>query len=242
MEPGAGGRRRASAIASSGSKAPVFTLPACAQTIVGPLADPERLLQPTGSQPALVVGRDRLELPRPRPSRRRAGRRDVRLGAVTTRIAARRTARRARRPSRRARARWWRAAASAVTLAIWQPVTKPEGDAVREAEQVVEPSPATSSPRRRRAGDDQARVLIPGRGQPVGGQRCRQRAADDEAEVAAARDAMRPGSAAASSGMTSSARTAHQGAARRGPRGARRATPMHEPAGSSSEVEELTNA
>ena len=93
---------------------------------------------------------------------------------------------------------WCRAAASAVTCAIWQPVTNPAGHAVGQAEQLAQPGERhLLHHRRARPGGDEARVLVPGRRQPVGRERRRQRAADHEAEVASARhrdDArLRPG-------------------------------------------------
>ena len=60
-------------------------------------------------------------------------------------------------------------------------------DAGRQAEQLREPGASDLlDDRRRRAGDVDAGVLVPGRRQPVGRQRGRNATADDEAEVAAA--------------------------------------------------------
>ena len=62
-------------------------------------------------------------------------------------------------------------------------------DAVRQAEQLREPGARDLLDHRcARAADVEAGVLVPRRGQPVRGDRGRQRAADDEAEVAAARN------------------------------------------------------
>jgi hypothetical protein len=69
------------------------------------------------------------------------------------------------------------------------------GGGVRgQAEQLAQPPGRNLlDDRGTRAGGDEARILVPGRGEPVGGERSRQRAADDEAEVAAGRDADDPG-------------------------------------------------
>ena len=81
----------------------------------------------------------------------------------------------------------WRAAASAVKLAIVAPVTNPTlVPAGRPSSSTSQP-PATSSATAA-AGeiDVQAGVLVPGAGQPVRRERRRQAAADDEPEVASA--------------------------------------------------------
>ena len=84
---------------------------------------------------------------------------------------------------------WWRAAASAVTCAIWQPVTNPAETSVGQPQQLTEPVDADLlDDRCRGAGDVQARVLVPRGREPVGGERCGDAAADHEAEVAPARD------------------------------------------------------
>ena len=76
----------------------------------------------------------------------------------------------------------------------------------RDPEQLLEPlARDLLDDRRRRAADDEARVLIPRRRQPVGREGGRERPADDEAEVAPARHADDAGlGCAASSSMTSS--------------------------------------
>ena len=64
-----------------------------------------------------------------------------------------------------------------------------ERRARRDAEEILEPLARNLlDDRGRRAAHDESSVLIPRRGQPVGGEGGRKRPADDEAEVAAARD------------------------------------------------------
>ena len=112
---------------------------------------------------------------------------------------------RARDPSPASASTWWRAAASAVMCAIWQPVTNPaETPSGRPSSSRSQPSATSSTTAALGAGDDEARVLIPRRGQPVRSERRGQRPADHEAEVAAARrrDDARLGAAAISSATT----------------------------------------
>ena len=70
---------------ANGSNAPVFTLPACVHTMVGPSIAGEGLAQGVGAHPSLAVGRDLPDL-RPFPSEpehlERGVDRDV--GAATT--------------------------------------------------------------------------------------------------------------------------------------------------------------
>ena len=86
----------------------------------------------------------------------------------------------------------WRAAARHVTCAIWQPVTKANDAVAGIPRRSLSHSPATSSttaadgPQTTRPG-----VLIPRRREPVRRESGRERAADDEAEVAPAGDCRR---------------------------------------------------
>ena len=108
-------RRRSPSI---GSNAPVFTLPAWAQTIVGPSPPASAARSASATHAALVVGRHDCDAAVPRPRKRSARS----IGAVPLRAgddadrAARRSARRARRPSRRAASTWCRAAARPVDV------------------------------------------------------------------------------------------------------------------------------
>ena len=164
----------ASAIAVTSSHEPVLTFPTCAQTIVGPVAGRERRRQQLDPHPSLPVGRDGLDL--------RAADPEVAQGAVDgdvalladedadARCALEPVALRGPSPPR-ARTRC-RAAASAVMCAIWQPVTKPAETPAGKQEQLAQPLERDllddAGARRR---PDQAGVLIPGRGEPVGGER-----------------------------------------------------------------------
>ena len=79
----------------------------------------------------------------------------------------------------------WRAAARHVKCAIWQPVVRPMLVPSGKPSRSTSHDPTTSSDDRcRRAGDEEPGVLVPGRGQPVRGERRRQRPADHEPEVA----------------------------------------------------------
>ena len=143
-----------------------------------------------------------------------------------------------RHPSPTRSSTWCRAAASAVTCAIWQPVTKPAETPVGQAEQLAQPCERDllDDAGARRRSTYEAGVLIPGRGEPVGRKRSRQRAADDEAEDSGRLGiAMTPGSAAAMSSATtcvSSSPCSGQRAAERGAqlldRGARSNRPLVE--------------
>ena len=241
VQPRAALRARASAISASGSKAPVFTSPACAQTIVGP----SRRRAPRASASARIRPWSSRSTTRTRVRRGRAaaarGRRDVPLRAREhADRAARRRARRARRPSRRARARACRAAASAVTCAIWQPVD--EGERRRRAG-----SPSSSGSqragdllddRRGRAGDVEPGVLVPRRRQPVGrerGRHARRRSRSRSSGRSAI--ATTPGSAAARELARRPPRVASapRAAARRAPRAAPPPSPRRRTGRSSSE-------
>ena len=108
----------ASAMSPSGSKAPVLTSPACAQTIAGPCPSRQRAGERVDAHAALVVGGDdgrRAEAEQPQC----AIDRDVALGPgehADARCALEPVA--ADVPAHASRT-WWRAAARPVTCAIW---------------------------------------------------------------------------------------------------------------------------
>ena len=183
-------RGRPPAIASSGSNAPVFTLPACAQTIVGPSPRSSAASSAPARIRALPVGGHAHDGAAAR-GRAAAARR------TPSRAPPRRRARAARgapcRPSRldvpagAARARAWRAAASAGDVRhLARRSTKPTlarppaARAGRAASRAATSSTSGGGGRH----DVQPGVLVPGGGQPVRGERRRQRAAGHEAEVA----------------------------------------------------------
>ena len=192
---------------STWSKEPVLTLPTCAQTIVGPSPPPSAVAQQLGAHPPLLVGGNGSICAAADP--------EVAQGAVDGDVALladddadpRRALEPVARddPSRPRARTWCRAAASAVMCAIWQPVTKPAETPAGQPQQLAQPAERDlldDAPRSATA-PIEAGVLIPGRGQPVGRDRGRQRAADDEAEVAArSASPTIPGSAAAISSAT----------------------------------------
>ena len=184
VHPGAGLARARARSPASGSKAPVLTLPACAQTIVGPCSGGSASAR---MRPWPSTGTRTTRL-RPKPEQaERLDQRRVRLLADHDRDRRRAeqpvgldvpaAARRARRGGRR-RAR--------LKLAIVAPVTNAPPQLGGQPEQRRAASPARPLRALRRPADrpSKAGVLVPGRRQPVGGQRRRQRAADDEAEEA----------------------------------------------------------
>ena len=80
-------RARRSAIASNGSNAPVFTLPACAQTMAGPVASTSGR-RALGPHAPLIVGGRANDLPRADAEHpQRADHRHVHLAPTTTRSA-----------------------------------------------------------------------------------------------------------------------------------------------------------
>ena len=180
-------RRRAacaaSAISASGSKAPVLTLPACAQTIVGPSPSRARGAQRSGAHPSLLVCRDDLGRAEPEQPQR----------AVDRRVASRAGHHARSRgapirppaldvPAGRVAARG-RAAARPVKCAICAPVAKPMdasgGRPSRSTSQLAATSSTTDG--RRAAGVEpafwsQVESASPPRAPP-------EAAADHEAEV-----------------------------------------------------------
>ena len=131
---------------------------------------------------------------RPEPEHAQRGQdRGVRLVADHDRDRSARPAARApRRPSPTRSSTAWRATARHVVFAIWPPVTKPDAGLARQPEQLEQPAADDLLDDGRGRGQDvQPGVLIPRARQPVGRDRGRQRAADDEAEVARARRSRR---------------------------------------------------
>ena len=168
---------RASAISSSGSKAPVFTSPAWAQTMVGPLAPRSASSSAATCMRPSVVDLETTAQRFPSPSSRSA--RSIvmwRFPPVRTAMGGdpARPSDSTSQPMRSSTA--WRAAARHVTCAIWHPVTN-ENDAVAGIpSRSLSHSPATSSTTAADGPhDDEARVLIPRRRQPVGRERGRER-------------------------------------------------------------------
>ena len=164
----------------------MFTLPAGAQTMIGPVA-PEARLGARRPHPALVVGCNRLDLVGAQTEEpERSIDRDVALGTDEDADA-------------------WSALEAAAgeipagALELVVPCRCERGhmghltagdEACRDAggqhEELAQPVQADLLDNgRARPGDDEPGVLIPGRGEPVGSQRGGQRAADHEAEVAA---------------------------------------------------------
>ena len=182
-------RGRAATIASKGSKAPLFTQPAWAQTIVGPVAEAvERVAERVGAQPALVVGGDDRDLV---GADAQVAERDV-DGDVALGTDHDPQRRRAGQPG-----------ALDVDADAGQHVVAGGGEADdvrhlgaghqaerhagRQAEQVDEPgADDLLGDGRGGAHDAEGHVLVPGGGEPVGGERGGQGAAGDEAEVAGA--------------------------------------------------------
>ena len=124
--------------------------------------------------------------PLPRPRKRRAASMVTWRSAPTTTSTGGAPSRPSLSTSQPAAAStWWRAAARPVKLAICPPVTNPVLTRRRQPEQVGQPAGGDLLDRGRgRAEHEQAGVLVPGRGQPVGGQGGGQAAADHEPEVA----------------------------------------------------------
>ena len=144
----------------------------------------------SATHPALVVGGIRSIEPVPRPMKRSArGNVECAFSPAKTRIGGAPVRPFSSTSQPTSASTWLRAAAIAVACAIWVPVTNANDRARGMPQQVGEPLAGDLlRDRRRRAGDVQARVLVPGRGQPVGGEGRRDGAADDEAEVARAGD------------------------------------------------------
>ena len=168
----------------------MFTSPACAQTIVGSSVSRSSSvsMRPFESAPTMSVGA-------PSPSMRSA--RSIvpwRFSPTTTRIRGAPVS-----PSRSTSqpvcfSTWWRAAASAVNVAVCAPGHEAERRVPRQPEQLDQPRAGDLlDDGGGRASDVEAGVLIPCRGQPVGRDRHRHRAADHETEVAAARLRDEPG-------------------------------------------------
>ncbi len=113
-------------MSSSGSNAPVFTLPACAQTIVGSAAPASSAASRSARiRPWSSVG-IRTGVSRPRPSRRSALNTVAWDSSLTIRRSAGAPASPRASTSQPARSSTaWRAAASAVTLAICAPLVRP---------------------------------------------------------------------------------------------------------------------
>ena len=180
----------ASAIASKASNEPVFTSPAFAQTIAGPSSPASASRSASGRiRPWSSAGIRSIE-PVPRPMKRSArGNVECAFSPAKTRIGGAPVRPFSSTSQPTSASTWLRAAAIAVACAIWRAGDERERPRAREAEQVGEPVAGDLlDDRRRGAGDVEARVLVPGRGQPVGGERRRDGAADHEAEVAPARD------------------------------------------------------
>ena len=149
---------------------------------------------PRGARPgasALVVGRDPLDRARAEADEASArGKVECAFSPAKTRIGGAPVRPFSSTSQPTSASTWLRAAAIAVACAIWVPVTNANDCARGMPQEVDEPLAGDllgdRAPQgRRRTG----RVLVPGRGQPVGGQRRRDGTADDEAEVA-----RRPGS------------------------------------------------
>ena len=118
--------RHAATIGSNGSKAPVFTLPACAQTIVGPPARASSSASaPARIRPCSSAG-TRIAVSRPRPSSRSALKTVACASAPTITRSGGAPASPCASTSQPARpSTALRAAASAVALAICAPVHRP---------------------------------------------------------------------------------------------------------------------
>ncbi len=115
-----------------------------------------------------------------------------------------------------------------------RPGHEPDARLGRQPEQLDEPAAGDLlGDRRGRRDDVQAGVLVPGAGQPVGAERGRRAAADDEAEVArtGTRDEARVGGGRRAIRRRRSRRTARPGADRPSPRAGRPGRPVHRPAG-----------
>ena len=164
-------------------------------TIVGPVAGVQRRGERVGARSGPARRR--------RPARARRGRGSAAPGR-RCRAARRRPARATRGPPDQARLGDVPAGVGAaprrgrrrgtVKFAIVPPVTKPTALPAGQPEQVEQPARRPPPRPRPCAGVSRAQpgVLVPGADQPVGGQRGRVRAADDEAEEAARRHRGQP--------------------------------------------------
>ena len=182
--------RVSAAISEIESNAPVFTSPAWAQTITGPsmsrsaVSSASIRIRPFESASMLIVD------PLPRP-RRRSARSIVtcRLPPATTVIFGEPARPFSSTSQPTPLEHGVACGCEARHVRHLAPRDERERRCRRDAEQVLEPLPGDLFHHgRRRAAHDQARVLIPGRGEPVSRQGGGQRAADDEAEVPSARD------------------------------------------------------
>ena len=181
--------------AASGSKAPLFTLPAWRQTIVGPLARPRfarnasRRMRPSWSAAT------RSGACSPNPSSRRPAKTVTCASSpmtTETRGPPCRPSASTSHPTRRRTAS--RAAASAVKLAIVAPVVKPTDVPRGRPNRSTSQWPATVSiGRGGRRGDRRRRVLVPHAGQPVRRDGRGQAAPDHEAEEAGPGHRHQPG-------------------------------------------------
>jgi hypothetical protein len=170
------------------SKAPVLTSPACEQTIVGPFRARELETQLVDQHPSLVVDSDRAHAVRAEPDEpQRAVERAVPLRTCDD--GDRRCADQAVLldvmsclgehvvPRREQRCCMGHLAAG----------DEGERRVCGQAEQLLQPAAGhLLDDRCGGRGEGEARVLVPGGGEPVGGHGRGDRAADDEAEVAAA--------------------------------------------------------
>ena len=233
--------RAIAAISSSGSKAPVFTLPACAQTIAGPV--PARSaasrasgrIRPCSSASARTIWRvadpeqpqraehRHVHFAADHDAQRRrsvqAVRFDVPSGAPQHLVARRRQRREVRHVAAGDEA---------------------DAGARRQAEQLQQPRAGDLfDDRRRRRQHVQAGGLIPDRRHPFRRQRRRQRAAGDEAEIArpGRRDDARIGCADQLARSHDRAPSDRPAAGRRTPCAARRSSPPDTPAGVRSRLE-----
>ena len=187
--------RCATSIASAiGSNAPECRLPACRQTIVGPLPSRQRALEVVDDEPALVVGGDGRRRPEPEVAQREVE------GLVPLRADEHpdpRTAREpvaARRPSPRRRAPAARGRREPGEVGHGRAGDEPDVGAGGQPEQVERPRGRRVLHRhdaRRRVAH--RRVLVPRAGEPVRRERGRVRAADDPAEEPPGRHPHEPG-------------------------------------------------
>ena len=173
----------------------MLTSPAWVQTIVGPSARASAARRASGSHAPGGVESDLHDRGGPETEHPHArGRGDVRSSPASMRTGGAPAARRASTSHPRRRARAWRAAARQVTCAIWQPVVTPNerrGQAEQSSSQ-----PPTMSSIIAAAGDTdvEAGVLVPRRGQPVGGNRRRERRRRSRSRSSAATGATSPAS------------------------------------------------
>ena len=194
-----------------GSIAPVFTLPTCAHTIAGPPTVGERRLRPRRARPVVDRDRDRRGAEAEQAQRTVDG--DVALLTGEHADAGRAGESVALDVPARALEDAVARRGQPVTCAIWHPVTNPN-ERLRQPEEVEQPAAGDllARPPRRRTTSP---AFWSHAGQPVGGERGGQRAADDEAEEAPARYRHDPRSAAvASCSITPSGSS---GSARNGP-------------------------